>query len=89
MAGSLPVTYYLLSNYGTISGEFPNLLSIAHHLGVSINDEGYIQLQEKTQHPSYFIGEGRNDFTKNQAIADWMIHHRKLPMGMKIRRCLR
>lgn len=92
--GTLPPTYYLLvAPSGFVRGEFPNLLALGTHLGVSISDTGRITFMGHEQEPRYILdpNEGpvlNNHFTKEQAVADWCRYHMRLPRGYKIYRVL-
>jgi hypothetical protein len=75
MAGSLPRTAYLLTLSGVVIGEFSSLADITQHLGISIDDEGYITFMGDKVHPEYALKSdtelGPNGFTKLEAMRDW------------------
>ena len=87
----MPRTAYLLTEWGTVRGEFDSLFEIGLHLGVVINNDGEIDFMGKRAHPTYGLLPKYSDgFTKEHAKRDWCAHHMKnyLPSRFQIYRYL-
>lgn len=66
MAGCLPKTRYLLTDYNLVIGSFDSLADIAYYLGVKVKN-GYIFLNDKKQLPEY----STESFNEYEMIRDW------------------
>lgn len=92
MAGTLPKTALLLTNYGTTLGHFNSYGDIARHLGISISGDGQITFMDERVYPTYIMKEDLicGNWTKEGAINDWArcYMEKNLPSSFHIYRYL-
>lgn len=93
--GVMPNTSLLLVSNGVVQGHFDSYSGVAHHLGISVSDDGQVTFMDKKVYPTYLmedVGPISNNHweSKELVIKDWSRSYmsKHLPAGYTIYRYL-